>query len=413
MSHLIQPPEERKRKVQAELGSRLSIVEEGIDLSNDSWKRYCESHDCWKRYSESESFVDLYDDRFHHLCIIEAVRHNLSPEQANAYDRRFECLDILALHQFSCPPEKANRYHPEITPWKLPIFVYYGIPPEDLTDETIDTWLPLLEKMYNNHEGLRIILSCDFEGPFSCIGMGKHGFLLFGESSHSAFKFGLDLSGEATLYQKLQDVHQSQKNILKYKRRIPFPGFDVLEVEHIKGRTLKSIIESEGVLSEQRIVKYTSDMLHGLAVLRAAGIYHRDLHDRNVMIDEGNDRAVIIDLGAATTDPTEVYEGNRAYGGNNDLISLGLLMYKMATGRNLFQEGGRFSTYSEVKEGIKTEREKAYDDQKLKQQSLQKVRRDVLGKDLADVVVTLLDDELWTQPSLTRVEEVKKRLENT
>ncbi len=54
------------------------------------------------------------------------------------------------------------------------------------------------------------------------------------------------------------------------------------------------------------------------------------------MVDETKDRAVIIDLGIATTDPLAPPKNNRRYGGPNDLVSLGQIMYKMATGKHLF-----------------------------------------------------------------------------
>ncbi|MBL7117021.1 MAG: protein kinase family protein, partial [Nanoarchaeota archaeon] len=134
-------------------------------------------------------------------------------------------------------------------------------------------------------------------------------------------------------------------------------------LERISGETLETMLKKESLLISP--FSYGYDILQGIQELRNAEIYHRDLHDRNIMIDEFGE-AIIIDLGAATTNPNEVHEQNRLYGGNNDLISLGLLMYKMATGHNLFSDESGHSYREEIKDSIKTEREKTYEDPTLK-----------------------------------------------
>ncbi|MBS3097717.1 serine/threonine protein kinase, partial [Candidatus Woesearchaeota archaeon] len=156
-------------------------------------------------------------------------------------------------------------------------------------------------------------------------------------------------------------------------------------------------------------IGYSAGLLNGIVELREPGIYHRDLHLGNIMIEEQTDRAVIIDLHAATENPNGIYERNRQYGGNNDLISLGLLMYKMATGNNLFNDEKGLTAYR--KDQVKEEREKAYSDPALKQSYLNKVRADVKDKPLADIIVSLLDDDLWKQPSMKKVYQVLERLQ--
>ena len=61
------------------------------------------------------------------------------------------------------------------------------------------------------------------------------------------------------------------------------------------------------------------------------------------MINEEQDRAVIIDLGIATTDKNALTKDNRRFGSSsgrraNDLNSLGQVVYKMATGEHIFAE---------------------------------------------------------------------------
>ncbi|MBW2997330.1 protein kinase, partial [Candidatus Woesearchaeota archaeon] len=183
-----------------------------------------------------------------------------------------------------------------------------------------------------------------------------------------------------------------------------------VEIEYIEGYSLKNILKKQNVLPEDKTLKYGAGILNGLLEIRAAGIYHRDLHDRNILIEADTDRAVIIDLGAATEDPAEIHPLNRAYGGNNDLISLGQMMYKMATGKNLFNESPGFTCYSAVKDGVKTVREEVYDDPQKKVEYLGKVRENVENRELAEIIVKLLDDDLWTQPPLEKVQEMQKNI---
>ena len=62
------------------------------------------------------------------------------------------------------------------------------------------------------------------------------------------------------------------------------------------------------------------------------------------MIDYENDKAVIIDLGIATTKKGAQPLDNRRYGGVNDLVSLGQIIYKMYTGEHLFAESESMET---------------------------------------------------------------------
>lgn len=178
-------------------------------------------------------------------------------------------------------------------------------------------------------------------------------------------------------------------------------------MEYIDGLTIEQILSRDKTMNPYQALCYGKDIMRGIRELRNAGIYHRDLHDRNIMIM--NEKAVIIDLGAATENPAEIYSLNRAYGGNNDLVSLGQLMYKMVTGDNLFKEETGDS--KQYKDQIKTEREKTYDNSELKQKMLGKVKIDVKHEKLAHIITTLLDDDIWTQPSLEQVKQTQRMME--
>ena len=131
--------------------------------------------------------------------------------------------------------------------------------------------------------------------------------------------------------------------------------FGVMCLEYVRGTRL-DVLMKNNALPMSTVWKYGRGICNGILELRRAGIYHRDLHDRNIIIsledkvqfniNESNettiikrfyDQPVIIDLGAATYDSDNEHDGNTAYGGNNDLISLGQIMYRMAIGTNMFK----------------------------------------------------------------------------
>jgi len=225
------------------------------------------------------------------------------------------------------------------------------------------------------------------------------------------YEMGENSSKEAELLAKLIPKKNVKNVIQVYEAgdefvRVKSGDNYAILTEYINGQTIEELL-SKTTINPLKVVLYGIQILQGLKELRRVSIYHRDLHDRNIMIDEENDRAVIIDLGAATTNPNEVHEQNRLYGGNNDLISLGLLMYKMATGHNLFSDESGHSYREEIKDNIKTEREKTYEDPTLKKAMINKVRTDIEGG-LRRIIMNLLDDDLWTQPSIEQVKQTQK-----
>lgn len=132
-----------------------------------------------------------------------------------------------------------------------------------------------------------------------------------------------------------------------------------LAMELLAGRTLGDEVTAARTLSPVRVRRLARDLALGLAALHEAGIVHRDLSARNVMVVEhhGREKAVIIDLGharwaeaqdgAALTRPglmlgnarwmaPEQIHAPSAVGPAADLYSLGLLMIAMLTGRAPF-----------------------------------------------------------------------------
>ena len=203
-------------------------------------------------------------------------------------------------------------------------------------------------------------------------------------------------------------VHNAGENMVEVDGK---PVYSIL-MSYVEGSTLKDYLDKKEKLTESEVIQYGADLCNGLLEIRTADdkgkeIYYRDLHLENIMIDKKTSRAKITDLGEATFDPKTIHNQNRSYGGNNDLVSLGQIMYKMATGENLFNETNKQD--DEVKDQIKVTREKAYKSKVTLKHYLNKVKQGVEGP-LGDIIVDLLDDELLKQPSLKKLEEVQDEL---
>lgn len=237
--------------------------------------------------------------------------------------------------------------------------------------------------------------------------------------NRTAIKLSHGLGNERHLLRTLR-LDPDVKHVVKIVNNLDYEDEEmVMRLEVIHGKTLADSL-AERVYTPKEVIKCSRDILEGIVELRRSGIYHTDLNDRNVMIDELNDRAVIIDLSCSTMNPKNVNTLNRAFGGNNDLISLGQLIYSMYTSKMLFDEGNDFPGYSiivpmlgleKIKNNVQTVRETVYDDPLLLQTYLAKVRRDISDKKIAEFVVRLLDDDLWQQPDYEKVLETKNKFQ--
>jgi len=131
-----------------------------------------------------------------------------------------------------------------------------------------------------------------------------------------------------------------------------------LAMEFLDGETLADRIEREGRFSPQAALPLVKQVADGLSAAHDAGIVHRDLKSRNIMLapEGGTLRAVIMDFGlacmAADMHQEEV-EGTPAYmapeqlagsgvGLAADQYSLGVVLFEMMTGRLPF-EGATFT----------------------------------------------------------------------
>ena len=115
-------------------------------------------------------------------------------------------------------------------------------------------------------------------------------------------------------------------------------------MEYVDGQTLEEILH-ERKLTLHEVLDYSAQILNGIKSLRKHGITHRDLKPKNIKVNTQGE-VKILDFGIATDEPHPEARNNQEFGAPknmeaDDLISFGLLVYKMATGKNLIDVPGK------------------------------------------------------------------------
>jgi serine/threonine protein kinase len=145
------------------------------------------------------------------------------------------------------------------------------------------------------------------------------------------------------------------------ERGVPFLAMEFLEGESLEDRLLR-----EATLPLAETLRIGREMAEGLAAAHALGLIHRDIKPGNTWLEGKQGHVKILDFGLArsTTDDAKLTQrgaiiGTPAYmapeQGNADpldprcdLWSLGVVLYRMATGELPFKGGGPLSTLKAV-----------------------------------------------------------------
>lgn len=120
-------------------------------------------------------------------------------------------------------------------------------------------------------------------------------------------------------------------------------------MEHIRGRTLDQVMQTQAKLSAQEAAVFGQAVCRALAAVHAAGLVHRDVKARNVMREDAG-RIVLMDFGAGRAVEengqgggglagTPIYMAPEVLAGEqasvrSDMYSVGVLLYYLVTGRH-------------------------------------------------------------------------------
>jgi eukaryotic-like serine/threonine-protein kinase len=141
-------------------------------------------------------------------------------------------------------------------------------------------------------------------------------------------------------------------NVVSVFDRGRHDGTYYIAMEHLPGRTLKEIVESDAPLSQERVVDFGLQILQAAGFAHRHGVIHRDFKPHNVIVDE-HSHAKVTDFGIARAGASEMTETGSIMGtaqylspeqaqghavtATSDLYSIGVMLYEMLAGRLPFE----------------------------------------------------------------------------
>jgi eukaryotic-like serine/threonine-protein kinase len=141
-------------------------------------------------------------------------------------------------------------------------------------------------------------------------------------------------------------------NVVNVFDRGRHDGTYYIAMEHLSGRTLKEIVESEAPLAQERVVDFGVQILQAAGFAHRHGVIHRDFKPHNVIVDEQG-HAKVTDFGIARAGASEMTETGSIMGtaqylspeqaqghavtATSDLYSIGVMLYEMLAGRLPFE----------------------------------------------------------------------------
>jgi eukaryotic-like serine/threonine-protein kinase len=129
-------------------------------------------------------------------------------------------------------------------------------------------------------------------------------------------------------------------------------GTYYIAMEHLPGRTLKEIVNTEAPLPQEQVVDLGIQILQAAGFAHRHGVIHRDFKPHNVIVDDRG-AAKVTDFGIARAGASEMTETGSIMGtaqylspeqaqghavtAASDLYSIGVMLYEMLSGRLPFE----------------------------------------------------------------------------
>lgn len=352
-------------------------------------------------------------ERFDNSQVVRLVRSGCGPESVNHYDPRFSAEEVVFLAEAGVSPRPAAPYDSHLPGDVIAVLNKIAITPGEIAAMTeeekknlyltadsivkvaLEPGKPLqFDLQYLDRGKTAVILTKDnraykFAGPDQI----KHEFNIFEKLEGSKCGFLMKLIG----------VQKYERQPLGFLRSVfvrdRLMDKLALELEYIHGETLEAVLKRKQSLSIVKTLKYGYGILKGMEELNRKLLCHGDLHPGNIIIRRDTDLPVIIDFGVVRSlaEGRSIFPLNRAFCDSNDLISLGLLLYKMVIGTNLFSTEPGMTHRDDVKDATKARREEVYSCPEKLKECLEQVKKDVRGP-LGELIAQLLRDDLYRDP---------------